>query len=441
MSILELRRKKASVIEQMRALHEKSVKEERDFSEEEDAEYNSLKSQIEVLDGKLKRAEELEALRGNDIDQVTTEERLSDVRVTRAEGEDENGKPLKVWRSLGEQLQAVYRAAIPGARNIDPRLSTRAVSGASEGVASDGGFLVQADFANELFMAAHQAGTIASRVRTVSLSAGANSLKMNAIAETSRADGSRWGGVVTYWENEADEFTASKPKFRQMEWKLKKLTALYYATDELLADASALGSVASQAFAEEFKYQLDNVVLRGNGAGKPVGILNSGCLVTQTKEGGQIAATIVYENILKMRSRLWAGSRANAVWLINQDCEPQLSVMKLDVGLGGAPVYIPAGGASAKPYDMLMGIPVIPVEQASTVGTVGDIVLADLSQYLMIEKRGLQSDMSIHVRFIYDESVFRWILRIDGQPLWASELTPANGSSTVSPFVALETRS
>jgi len=92
----------------------------------------------------------------------------------------------------------------------------------------------------------------------------------------------------------------------------------------------------------------------------------------------------------------------------------------------------------------LLGRPIIPVEYASTLGTVGDIILADLSNgYILAEKGGIQADMSIHVQFVYDESVFRFVLRVDGQPVRATALTPYKGGAnyTQSHFVALETRS
>jgi HK97 family phage major capsid protein len=96
------------------------------------------------------------------------------------------------------------------------------------------------------------------------------------------------------------------------------------------------------------------------------------------------------------------------------------------------------------PYGTLLGRPVIPIEQCASVGTVGDIILADYNNgYYLAEKGGIKSDMSIHVMFIYDESVFRFVLRVDGQPVRASAMTPYKGgaSYTQSHFVALQTRS
>lgn len=116
--------------------------------------------------------------------------------------------------------------------------------------------------------------------------------------------------------------------------------------------------------------------------------------------------------------------------------------MSLSLGSGGSAVYVPAGGASAAPYGLLMGRPVIPIEQCQTVGTAGDIILANFKKgYILGEKGGIKTDVSIHMRFVYDESCFRWVLRIDGQPMLRSAITPFKGSSTVSHFVRIETRS
>jgi HK97 family phage major capsid protein len=88
----------------------------------------------------------------------------------------------------------------------------------------------------------------------------------------------------------------------------------------------------------------------------------------------------------------------------------------------------------------LFGTPIVAVEQCSALGTVGDIVLADLGQYLLID-RPPQVASSMHVRFVYDEMAFRFTYRVNGQPAWKSALTPYKGSNSLSPFVTLETRS
>lgn len=344
------------------------------------------------------------------------------------------------FNSLGEQLAAVINAVRPGGR-VDPRLYN-AATGLGETVPSDGGFLVQQDFTNDLLQDVFQTGVLASRCRRIPISGNSNGIKINGVDETSRAS-TRYGGILGYWKDEAAEKTASKPKFRQIELSLKKLIGLCYATDELLADAAALESFIRTAFAGEFGFLLDDSIINGTGAGQPLGILNSGCLVSVAIEAGQPADTVVTENIVKMYSRRFASMTNNYAWYYNQNIEPQLFTMSLSVGTGGSAVYMPPGGLSDSPYGRLMGLPAIAIEQAATIGDVGDIILANFRDgYVLAEKGGIQADMSIHVQFIYDESVFRFVLRVDGQPVRASALTPYKGGATAtqSHFITLAAR-
>jgi len=342
------------------------------------------------------------------------------------------------FASFGQQLAAVVQADMPGGR-IDPRLYN--ATGLNETTPSDGGFLVQTDFQSGLLQDVFNTGILASRCRRIQISGNSNGIKINGVDETSRAS-TRSGGIIGYWKDEAAQKMASKPKFRQIELTLHKLIGLCYATDELLQDATALEAFIRQAFAAEFGFLLDDAIIRGTGGGQPLGILNAGCLVTVAKEAGQAADTVVWENIVNMYARLFAQSRPNAVWLINQQVEPQLMKMAMSVGTGGVPVYMPAGGASQSPYATLFGRPVIACEQCSALGDVGDIIFGDFGGYILAEKGGIESAMSIHVKFDYDESVFRFVMRVDGQPVRASALTPYKGGSgaTLSHFVTLAAR-
>ena len=421
--ILEMKAKREDARLKAMAVLNKAEAEDRFLSEDEQKDIDKYEEEIRAWDESIGRAEKLLAIEPEDR---STEK--PEVKPTPAKDNE------KRFASFGEQLMAAYRAAMPGGK-VDERLSTRAASGLNESTPSDGGFLVQQDFVTELLKRTYETGILASKVKKIPISTNANGMKINAIDEDSRANGSRWGGVQTYWEGEADEITASKPKFRQMDLSLKKLTGLCYATDELLQDAAALEAVIRQAFAEEFGFKIDDAILSGSGEGEPLGILNSGAIVTVAKEASQ-TDTITVENLIKMWNRLWSRSRANAVWYINQELEPYLYTLKI----GDKPVYIPAGGLSEKPYGTLFGRPVVPIEQCSAAGEVGDIILADIGQYLLIDKGGVKSASSIHVRFLYDENVFRFIYRVDGKPIWTKPLTPYKGSATVSPFVTLAKR-
>ena len=350
----------------------------------------------------------------------------------------------KPFKSMGEQLMAVKAVAIDPSRP-DKRLlflNEKAIkaTGASEGTGADGGFLLQQEFTNESLNRVYNTGQIMSKTTKRPVGAGANGLVVNVINETSRALGSRFGGVRAYWLNEAGTKTSSKPTYRRWTLNLEKLIGLYYATDELLQDAVGLQGDVMDSFSKEINFACEDAVFNGLGAGAPLGILNAPATVSVSKETGQAAATIVTANLFKMWARMWAPARAQAAWFIDQSIEPQLMGLNLSVGTGGMPVYIPPGGLSASPYSMLLGRPVIPVEYCAVLGTVGDIILADLGEYRWIDKGGIVSAASIHVQFLTDETAFRFVYRCNGAPFWNSALTPKSAGDTLSPFITLATR-
>lgn len=355
-----------------------------------------------------------------------------------------DGQPFS---SLGDFLNSVRQAAVNQQLGmpVDQRLhqvqGAQPGRGANETVGADGGFLVQKDLRDGLLSEVWDTSDLLRRTDPFPVGPNANGVKLNLVDETSRATGSRFGGVRVYWTGEGGQKTASRPKIRPLEMQLQKLTGLLVATDELLEDATAYEAYARRAFREEMAFTVDDAILRGTGVGMPLGILNSSALVSASAEGGQAADSLVAENIWTMAARVPARSLARAEWFANQALIPQLAQLQLAIGTGGVPLYIPSNGlAGSPPFGTLWGRPLNFIEQASAPGDVGDIVLADLSQYMTISKGGIKEASSIHVYFDTDETAFRWVWRINGQPYWSTAVTPFKGSATLSPFVTLAAR-
>jgi HK97 family phage major capsid protein len=437
-NIKALRQRKADITKKQRALLDKAAVETRDLTEPEGAEFQTNLDQMKSIEASLEREEKVLEFERS-VSPVVDDP--NEQAAANAGAPTPTGKPG--FKTFGEFLVSVVRAERTGGRAIDQRLIQAVASGASETVPSDGGFLVQKDFSAELIQRVYESGQIASRVRRIPISSNANGIKINAIAETSRVDGSRWGGILAYWVNEADTLTATKPKYRQIELNLQKLIGLCYATDELLQDAAALEAVIMQAFPEEFTFRVEDAIFNGTGAGQPEGILNSAATIQVAKastdpSGPGISTT----DVLDMWQHMWGRSRPNAAWFINQDVEAALYPLTLGSGTAVVLLYTPPGlNGNSSGFGQLLGRPVIPVEHCSTLGTPGDIILADLSQYLMIDKGAPQAASSIHVRFLNDETTFRFVYRVDGQSAWNLPLTPKNGSNLLSPFITLATRS
>ncbi len=350
--------------------------------------------------------------------------------------EDEADKKAKAHPyQFGFKMQAVRAKAL----NLDLTHEQKAILGQNESVPQDGGYLVGTDQSSELEKKMHDESVFASRAQLRTISTGANSMDFYGVKESSRATGSRYGGIRVYKVAEAGTITASSMDFYKYTLKPEKYAALVYATDEVMNDAAVLEQEINEAVPKEMSFELDNDMFRGSSAGYPQGILNANCLVTVAKETGQAAATVVAENIIKMWARRWV--RGNYVWFVNQDVTPQLHQLNLPVGTGGALVYMPPGGWSVSPDGSLYGRPVIETEFNSTLGTVGDIVLADYGAYKYANVGGMKTASSMHVQFVTDQMAWRFTNRFDGQATWEAALTPFQGTNTVSPFIALATRS
>jgi HK97 family phage major capsid protein len=407
----------------------------RELTDEETEVFNKLISEAEEHNKKAEREARVKALEDRlktPVNIVPKEEHV-DIGNNRAEKEK--------FHSFGEMLTAVKNYYSPNPE-YDPRLSGKAVSNTmSVAVASEGGFMVGAEFEAMLMEGIRREAQLFPRIRMLPVGENKNGVTLPAVAESSRADGYRFGGVVATWVPESTGVTAGQPAFREVDIKLSKLLAFCQMTDELMQDARLMETFVRDSYAEEVGYKLDDSILNGSGKGLPLGILNCPALVTVAKESGQTSDTVVYENITKMWSRLRARSKPFAVWVINQEVEPELFSMVLTVGTGGVPVYMPAGGISGAQYGTLFGRPVITVEQSPKLGDVGDILLVDFRDYIGIDKGGLQVDSSIHILFDTDQNKFRFRYRFNGTPYTVAPLTSAKNSSfTTSPYVTLAAR-
>ncbi len=346
-------------------------------------------------------------------------------------------KAETVPNRFGHMLQAVKAVALQRPLND----MQKAILGANESVPAEGGFLVRTEQDNAIEKKMFDESVLATRTTNRTIGAGANSIDFYGRSENSRATGSRYGGIQGYRVAEGGAKTASNMEWWSYNLKPSKYAVLAYASDEVTQDAALLESEIMDAAPSELAFMVDDDIMNGTAAGYPEGILLANSLVTVAKEAGQLATTIVAENIIKMWARLWAKSQANAVWYINQDTYPQLSTLNIASGTAGVLVWMPPGGLSGSPYGSLYGRPVIPTEFNPTLGTIGDIVLADLSQYKLANKGAIQSASSMHVQFTTDQMCWRFVARYDGQASWEGALTPYKGTNTQSPFVALATRS
>jgi HK97 family phage major capsid protein len=328
---------------------------------------------------------------------------------------------------------AAVRAAGTRGGESDGRLMAAAASTyGNESSGTDGGFAIPPDFRSSIMAKAMNESSLLARCFQISVAG--NSLT---VPTSMTVPWDTTNGIQATWEGEAAAISQSKPSLQQINIRLHKLGCVVPVSEELLDDSPAMAGLVNREAAAKIDFAISNAIVRGTGAGQPLGYLNAPCLVTQTAETSQVADTIVAGNVARMWARMPVASRMSAIWLVHPDADPQLHLMSL----GDRPVYLPPGGFSASPFGMLMGRPVIPHQTCETLGDLGDIMLVDLNQYLCAVKAGgVKAQTSIHVWFDQDLKAFKFTVRIAGQPWWSEVTTSRDGSFTQSPFVTLAAR-
>jgi HK97 family phage major capsid protein len=309
---------------------------------------------------------------------------------------------------------------------------------ASSGEPASGGFLVPEAFRAELLSLSLEASVVRPRARIVPMET--SRVIYPYIDDTSHTS-NVFGGVQGYWTPESGSMTDVAATFGRMALEAWKLTAFANVPNELIADSAvSFEAFIRSTFPQALAYFADVAFLSGSGAGQPLGILTdaNAARVVQAKESGQAADTIVWENIVKMYSRMLPQSLGSAVWVVSPNTFAELATMALSVGTGGGPIWLNNGVQG--PPATILGRPVVISEKVSALGNEGDVNFIDFSYYLVGDRQAMTVSSSEHFRFQNGETSFKFVERLDGRPWLQSALTPRNGGDTLTPFVSLAER-
>jgi len=303
----------------------------------------------------------------------------------------------------------------------------------NEGTGSEGGFAVPTEYGNTIHTLALEQELVLPRCFVQPMASNEMKVPGTVIGDHSS---NLLGGFRAFWEGEADSLTESAPKFRQIDLVTKKLTGLLKYSSEWSEDSPNAEKNLSNLCGAGLAWYRDKAFLKGSGVGQPMGILNAPCTITAGQETGQPSGTILYENLVQMFSKMHPACMKNAVWVAHQSTIPQLLTLYQSVGVGGStvPVMTESDGSFK-----ILTRPVIFTEKTEALGTKGDIMLCDFSQYIVGLRSGLRFETSTGPGFSTDEIYARLISRVDGMPLWDEPLGLESGGK-VSPFVVLESR-
>ena len=411
----------------------------------------------------LKNYQAVQNAAGDLNEQIAAQVQIAIAEMAKNSGAKPTGRPALGHQISGEHnqnargvgLDGVFNSAaeyfqntLRGIRNIheldgEARGKFEKVRNYTSQTGEGGGFLVPEEFRSEIFSGPELEAAIVRPNATV-VPMGSQTLRYPAV-DFSTEVGEIWGGIVFYWMDEQGTIPDTSASFAEVEFNAHRLAGAAKVPNDTLKDAGALDAWLRANLPRGIREFEDRAFLKGDGVKKPLGALSAGnpSLVVAGDESGQSTASITWNNVLAMASRLLPESWDRAVWVITPDALPEIFNMAVAVGTAGSAVMIePGGGRTASPRMTLMGRPIRWSRKApAAMGTQGDISLADFSMYGIGDRQDVRLETSEHAFFFQDQTAFKVIERVDGQPLLLSALSPENGGPTLSAFIQLETRS
>lgn len=429
----------SSVTNRARDYFEAADREQRDLTEAELSEVATLSKDSQKLKARI---EGMEILNQSEefLNQSAGRKVLPGATNNHAAGRelDLKRKPATFSNLFGapsarhdfRDLQDFVRSAVYG---NDARLMNASMT---ESTGAAGGFLVPMQYSQAILDQSLESEVIRPHANVIPMTGPTLGLP---IFNTTDRTGAKRAGLQMVMIGEAATSTAQSAITANLQLTARKGAVFVDVSGELEADVPGFSTYLGQQMASAIGGGFDYMFVQGTGAGMPLGIVNAPCTATVSKESGQAAATIVGSNLLKMAARLHPACWARSAWLVS----PSALSMLLSITQEAGPS---TGRRTAELIDrdgimLLMTRPVFITDACSALGTKGDVILADLSQYMVGLRKELSLEREISSGWKDDLVGFRMITRFDGQPAWPSAVTPRAGSETLSAFVTLETRS
>jgi HK97 family phage major capsid protein len=322
----------------------------------------------------------------------------------------------------------------------------RAALGVSSG--SIGGWLVPEGLSTSILQAS--AGMSIVRPRAMVIQSGTLDTDLPAFDDTTAQSAGvpPWfgNGMVPSWIPNQGTWPTSETRFRSVKVSAHMLGSTFDVSNTLLASAADnLELVLRQTIALAVAWCEDVAFLAADGIGKPLGILKSPALLTTTARAS--GSAISYADSRKLSSRLPDSSRDHGfpVWLVSQNALDDLEAAVTETSslAGRIETYVTnepdpvSGQVRPKVHRFLSGFELLATTKLPALNTLGDLMLCDLSQYVISDVLSLEIAVSQHPRFQWNQSSFRLVHVVGGLPRLDKPITVEDGTSTVSPFIAL----
>lgn len=415
MGVQALRTQRAAAVDSAQAIVDAALADGRELTDEEQA----------SLDGHMARARRLErtidaaldvsqASAGLEKPQASAVSRVPRMAAPVADPAPQGNE--SGFKSLGEFISTMRF------RPYDDRLQAMQ----QMDVDSAGGYNVPTEFLPELLRVSPDEALVRPRARAIP--AGESPDAAVDIPALDQGTGSNvYGGVTVDWIDEGAAKPETEAAFKKVSLKPHEVAAHIPVTDKLLRNWGAAGGLLQELLRGALIEAEDEAFIRGNGVGKPVGFLAGGNTAAINIPRAT-ANAINYLDVLQMEA---SAKGSSLVYVYSRTAKTALSQMQDPAGQ-----YIWRDARDGVPAT-LNGIPAIQHDALSRLGARGDIVLVDLSYYLIKDGFGIAVAVSEHTRFTENITVIKAFTNVDGKA-WLTAPYKTRGGDDVSPFVVLD---
>lgn len=442
-----------------------------DYTPEQFAEVDALVKRVEDLRSQANSLE-AEEQRRNDLAERLRRNRESVAAAANAQpqGEERGGNResrIEVGRDhsatftdflcqIGRTLDPFHRSdadhrlrTIYGSERKDwseaPNGTERRTLAQNSGVT--GGYTVPTDFYNQLMQVASESSLVRPRATVINMTADEITIPvLDQTTAPSAGDSAFFGGMVFEWTADTDSKPETEPKFRQAKLSAHELSGYTLVNKTLLQNSAvSVEGLLRNLFGQGIAWTEDYAFLRGNGVGKPYGIVpwivaRSGAV---TSARGS-ASAISFANARSVWVKRLITRQGSTAWLLSKAAEDAFLNMTGTANTVVVPTsFVVTGtngsGAAQQPINYaLMGLPVLVTEKLPALNTLGDFMLADLSQYIIGNRGSMEIAASEHYEFRKNAIAYRVIHRVAGMPWMDDAVTLPDATTKVSPFVGLQ---
>jgi HK97 family phage major capsid protein len=363
--VLDMKQKRAALVQQAREILDKAEAEKRDLTAEEEEQYDRIMADVDRLGKDIEREERLAALESD------LEKRDKDPIRQVPQAEDEKrDKPLRAT----EEYRAAFWDAIRMGRNAldaeqlrmlrDPEVRALVV-----GIDSAGGYTVPDEFERQLIQKLEENNVMRGLATVITTSSGDREIPVE--ADKGQAA----------WLGEEEEYTESDATFGQKVLRAYKLGRIMKISEELLYDSAFnLEQYTSDAFGRSFGEAEEAAFVNGDGIGKPRGVI-------QDAEVGHTAATtnaITGDDLIELYHSLKRPYRSRATWLANDSTIKAIRKLKDNDGQ-----YLWQPGLQAGQPDRILGRPVAVSQFVPEIGaSEKPLAFGAFSYYWIADRQG-----------------------------------------------------